>query len=64
MPWSQLLQDFFVYLPTVQSGDTFSGKTIGVAIRATGTPGGFWDLDNVRLNESLLALPLVSAVEE
>ena len=53
MPWSQLLQDVFVYLPTVQPGDTCAGKTIGVAIRATGMPGGFWDLDHVRLAESL-----------
>ena len=47
------LQDFSLYLPTVQSGDAWAGKNIGVAIRATGAPGGFWDLDNVRLAESL-----------
>ena len=64
MPWSQLLQDFFVYLPKVQSGDTCAGKTIGVVIRATGTSGGFWDLDNVRLVESLLGPPLALTVEE
>jgi len=64
MPWSQLLQDFFVYLPTVQSGDTCAGKTVGVAIRATGTPGGFWDLDNVRLVESLPGAALALTVEE
>ena len=28
-------------------------KNIGIAIRATGMAGGFWDLDNVRLGESL-----------
>ena len=64
MPWSQLLQDFFVYLPTVQSGDTYAGKTIGVAIRATGIAGGFWDLDNVRLVESEQVLKAVFTVKE
>jgi uncharacterized protein YlxP (DUF503 family) len=48
-----LLQDFSVYLPTVGPSDAWAGKSIGVAIRAAGMPGGFWDLDNVRLAESL-----------
>jgi hypothetical protein len=47
------LQDVSLYLPTVASGDAWAGKTIGVAIRAMGVAGGFWDLDNVRLGESL-----------
>jgi hypothetical protein len=47
------LQDFSVYLPTVQATDAWADKTIGVAIRAVGMPGGFWDLDDVRLAESL-----------
>jgi hypothetical protein len=42
-----------VYLPTVQATDAWADKTIGVAIRAVGMPGGFWDLDDVRLAESL-----------
>jgi len=50
---STQLQDFSVYLFTVQSGDAWAGKSIGVAIRAAGAAGGFWDLDNVRLAESL-----------
>jgi hypothetical protein len=50
---STQLQDFSVYLSTVQSGDAWAGKSIGVAIRAVGAAGGFWDLDNVRLAESL-----------
>ena len=52
MPWSQVLQDFHVHLPTVQPDDTHADKTIGVAIRAAGMPGGFWDLDHVRLIEA------------
>ena len=48
-----LLQDFSVYLPTVGPDDTWAGKAVGVAIRAAGMPGGFWDLDNVRLMELL-----------
>ncbi len=47
------LRDFSVSLPTVRPGDAWAGKTIGVAIRAAGKAGGFWDLDNVRLTESM-----------
>ncbi len=50
---STQLQDFSVYLSTVQPNDAWAGKNIGVAIRAAGAAGGFWDLDNVRLAESL-----------
>jgi hypothetical protein len=57
---STQLQDFSVNLPAVQSGDAWASKTIGVAIRAAGAAGGFWDLDNVRLVESL---PTAIAVE-
>jgi hypothetical protein len=46
------LQDFTLELPMVRSGEAWSGKAIGIAIRAAGQPGGFWDLDNVRLIES------------
>lgn len=48
---STQLQDYTVVLATVRPGDTWAGKTVGVAIRATGAAGGFWDLDNVRLIE-------------
>ena len=47
------LRDFSLELPTVQPGDAWAGKVIGIALRAAGQPGGFWDLDNVRLIESL-----------
>jgi hypothetical protein len=43
------LQDFSLDLATVQVGDAWAGMNIGVAIRAEGQAGGFWDLDNVRL---------------
>ena len=46
------LQDFSLELVTVQAQDAWAGKAIGVALRAAGLPGGFWDLDNVRLIES------------
>ena len=49
------LKDLSLYLPAVKSNDAWAGKTIGVAIRAAGAAGGFWDLDNVRLVESLPA---------
>ena len=45
------LKDFSVYLPSVQAEDAWAGKTIGIAIRATGPMGGYWDLDNVRVTE-------------
>ncbi|MHC4678992.1 MAG: hypothetical protein ACYTEK_09865 [Planctomycetota bacterium] len=62
MPWSQLLEDFSVYLPTVTSGDAWAGRTIGVTIRATGIQGGFWVLDNVRLAELLpVSIPIENA---
>ena len=46
------LTDVSLYLPTVQAGDAWAGMAIGVALRANGMPGGFWDLDHVRLIES------------
>jgi hypothetical protein len=56
------LQDFSVYLPTVGSNEAWAGKTIGVAIRAAGLPGGFWDLDHVRLVESVpVFIPIANA---
>jgi hypothetical protein len=47
------LTDVSLYLPVVQSGDAWAGRSIGVALRAAGMAGGFWDLDHVRLAESL-----------
>ena len=48
---STALEDNSIYLPTVQTDDPWAGKTIGIAIRATGLMGGYWDLDNVRVTE-------------
>ena len=45
------LKDFSVYLPVVEAEHSWTGKTIGIAIRATGPYGGYWDLDNVRVTE-------------
>ncbi len=58
------LADVSLYFPTVQPGDAWAGMAIGVALRAAGAPGGFWDMDHVRLIESLLDPPLALAVEE
>ncbi len=56
------LTDFSVSLPTVQPGDAFAGMAIGVALRAAGMPGGFWDLDHVRLLESPpVSIPIENA---
>ena len=43
------LQDFSVELASVQVDAAWAGRAIGVAIRATGQAGGFWDLDRERL---------------
>lgn len=48
---TNVLKTFSVTMPAVQSGDAWVGKNIGIAIRADGVPGGYWDLDNVRLTE-------------
>ncbi len=56
------LQDFSVRVSNVSPGDAWAGKSIGIAIRAEGLPGGFWDLDNVRLTESMPApIPVENA---
>jgi len=56
------LQDFSLELPTVQAGDAWAGMSIGIALRAAGQPGGFWDLDNVRLIESApVSIPIENA---
>lgn len=50
-PSSRTIEDFSVNLPAVLPSDPWADKNIGIAIRATGAAGGFWDLDNVRLTE-------------
>ena len=57
------LTDYSLSLPGVKVDDPWAGQSIGIAIRATGQAGGFWDLDNVRLIESVFAEP-GSNVEE
>lgn len=58
------LYDFSAYLPPVRPDDLWAGKSIGVAIRSVGLPGGFWDLDHVRLARSLPPEPVVPTIEE
>jgi len=58
------LQDFSAYLPAVQPSDAWAGRTIGVAIRAAGAAGGFWDLDNVRLAKALVSEVAEPTIEE
>lgn len=48
------LLDFSVNVPTVQAGDPWAGKHIGIEFVSTvssNLQGGYWDLDNVRLQE-------------
>ncbi len=50
--------DFQVNVPTVNTNDAWAGKHIGIQLASTvgaDKVGGFWDVDNVRLTESLLA---------
>jgi hypothetical protein len=59
---STLLEDFTLHVEAVRANDPWAGKPIGVAIRAAGLPGGFWDLDDVRLEESLpVSIPVENA---
>jgi len=49
--------DFSVYVPGVRPTNSWAGQYIGVEIASTVRPdivGGYWDLDNVRLSETLL----------
>lgn len=59
------LVDYSVTVPTVQAGDAWAGKNIGIMIQVTASDfnGGYWDMDNARLTTvpepavlSLLAL--------
>jgi hypothetical protein len=44
------LIDFSVVIPTVQSGDAWADKHIGIRIESIyGVGDGYWDIDNVRL---------------
>jgi hypothetical protein len=46
--------DFGVQIPIIKSGDPWAGRHIGVQLLSTVTTslqGGYWDLDNVRLEE-------------
>ncbi|HEV8541055.1 MAG TPA: hypothetical protein VGR78_01575 [Verrucomicrobiae bacterium] len=50
------LIDFSVSLPAVKTNDPWAGKNIGVQIQSTVAPnliGGVWDIDNVRLSETI-----------
>jgi hypothetical protein len=51
--------DFTVRVPSVSASDPWAGKDIGVQIASTvdfSLIGGYWDVDNVRLTESI-AIP-------
>jgi hypothetical protein len=50
--------DFQVNVPAVKTNDAWAGQHIGIQLASTvgfDQLGGYWDLDNVRLTESLLA---------
>jgi hypothetical protein len=52
-PTTTHLVDFQVAVPAVKSTDPWADQYIGVSITSTGPfdkPGGYWDIDNVRLN--------------
>ncbi len=53
------LRDVTVALKAVEPNDAWAGSAIGVAIRSVGPASGFWDVDNVRLNELLPSLHVV-----
>jgi hypothetical protein len=59
--------DFTVKVPGVQPTDPWSGKNIGIqllSLATTNNQGGYWDVDNVRLIETVeneLASPALSS---
>jgi hypothetical protein len=51
--------DFSVYAPGVRAADPWAGQNIGVQIASAvgfDLAGGYWDVDNVRLTETLLPI--------
>src|SRR5262249_45486658 len=59
-PTRTLFTDFQTLLPTVTSNDFWAGQNIGIKLASTTSfllTGGYWDIDNVRLTESLLPNP-------
>ena len=56
-PTNTHLTDFQVLLPTVRTGQPWAGKNIGIKLASQANflnQGGYWDIDNVRLVESLV----------
>lgn len=56
-PANDRFTDFQVRLPVVQPTDAWAGKKLGVRITSTvgfDAMGGYWDLDNVRLTDSMV----------
>jgi hypothetical protein len=53
-PTTTHMVDFQVQAPAVQAGDPWAGQHIGVRLRSsivdTNLVGGYWDIDNIRLN--------------
>jgi hypothetical protein len=54
--------DHSVSLPQVTASDDWANQQIGIAIRSAGLPGGFWDLDNVRVTATPIPEPASLAV--
>jgi len=55
-PTNTHLTDYQVQVPGVQASDPWAGKNIGIQLLSTTgfeLAGGYWDLDHVRLNETV-----------
>ncbi len=52
------LPDRYLAIPAVAAGDPWAGQNIGIALIQpnSGTTGGYWDVDNVRLTNALPAI--------
>jgi hypothetical protein len=56
-PTNTYLTDFQVRIPFVKASDAWAGKRIGIRLASTvgfDRLGGYWDVDNVRLTESVV----------
>ena len=64
-PVTTHLVDFTTAIPTVKASDAWAGKYIGVSITSIGPPekpGGYWDVDNIRVGTGIPEFSVVGAI--
>jgi hypothetical protein len=64
-PVTTHLVDFIAAIPPVKASDAWAGKHIGVSITSIGPPekpGGYWDIDNIRVATGIPEFGVASAL--